>query len=116
MCEKTYFRQAIDDDAAGVGTLRRFEYTARRLAQLKVGRIQQALPLTFVKETLGRYKLEHVDGTRDGPAMGGRCLTQLLRGFWPKALFGVAGLDDILSGGLARNHLYLVEGTLLRLS
>ena len=23
---------------------------------------------------------------------------------------GVAGLDDILGGGLARNHLYLVEG------
>ena len=28
----------------------------------------------------------------------------------PKALFGVPGLDDILSGGLARNRLYLVEG------
>jgi circadian clock protein KaiC len=28
----------------------------------------------------------------------------------PKALFGVPGLDDILSGGLARNRLYLLEG------
>ena len=28
----------------------------------------------------------------------------------PKALFGISGLDDILSGGLARNRLYLVEG------
>src|SRR5437868_14308526 len=28
----------------------------------------------------------------------------------PKALFGVPGLDDVLSGGLARNHLYLLEG------
>ena len=28
----------------------------------------------------------------------------------PKALFGIPGLDDILSGGLARNRLYLVEG------
>jgi circadian clock protein KaiC len=28
----------------------------------------------------------------------------------PKALFGVAGLDDVLSGGLARNRLYLLEG------
>jgi circadian clock protein KaiC len=28
----------------------------------------------------------------------------------PKALFGVPGLDDVLSGGLARNRLYLVEG------
>jgi circadian clock protein KaiC len=27
-----------------------------------------------------------------------------------KALFGVAGLDDILSGGLARNRIYLIEG------
>ena len=28
----------------------------------------------------------------------------------PKALFGVPGLDDVLSGGLTRNRLYLVEG------
>lgn len=28
----------------------------------------------------------------------------------PKALFGVPGLDDILSGGLARNRVYLLEG------
>lgn len=28
----------------------------------------------------------------------------------PKALFGVPGLDEILSGGLARNRLYLLEG------
>lgn len=28
----------------------------------------------------------------------------------PKALFGAAGLDDILSGGLTRNRLYLAEG------
>jgi predicted ATP-dependent serine protease len=28
----------------------------------------------------------------------------------PKALFGISGLDDILSGGLARNRLYLLEG------
>src|SRR6185437_5657863 len=29
----------------------------------------------------------------------------------PKALFGVTGLDEVLSGGLARNRLYLLEGT-----
>ena len=31
---------------------------------------------------------------------------------WSVELFatGVAGLDDILGGGLARNHLYLIEG------
>ena len=29
----------------------------------------------------------------------------------PKALFGVSGLDDILCGGLARNRLYLLEGS-----
>ena len=30
----------------------------------------------------------------------------------PAELFatGIAGLDDILGGGLARNHLYLIEG------
>src|SRR3984957_3983136 len=28
----------------------------------------------------------------------------------PKALFGIAGLDDILSGGLTRNRIYLLEG------
>jgi circadian clock protein KaiC len=27
-----------------------------------------------------------------------------------KALFGLSGLDDILGGGLARKHLYLLEG------
>jgi len=34
----------------------------------------------------------------------------MITGRAPKALFGVPGLDDILSGGLARNRLYLVEG------
>jgi len=29
----------------------------------------------------------------------------------PRATTGVAGLDDILDGGLARNRLYLLEGT-----
>jgi circadian clock protein KaiC len=31
---------------------------------------------------------------------------------WPVELLatGVAGLDDILGGGLARNHFYLIEG------
>lgn len=29
----------------------------------------------------------------------------------PKALLGIHGLDDVLSGGLTRNRLYLVEGT-----
>ena len=28
----------------------------------------------------------------------------------PKALFGVTGLDEVLSGGVARNRLYLLEG------
>jgi len=29
----------------------------------------------------------------------------------PKAPFGVTGLDEVLGGGLARNRLYLLEGT-----
>ena len=29
---------------------------------------------------------------------------------WGKAKFGIAGLDDVLNGGIERNRLYLVEG------
>jgi circadian clock protein KaiC len=31
--------------------------------------------------------------------------------FLPKASTGVAGLDDVLKGGLARNRLHLLEGS-----
>ena len=53
--------QAVEHDARGLGALDRLEDQLGGLAELEVGRIEQALLLVVVEQALGRHQLEDLD-------------------------------------------------------
>ncbi len=67
--EQTDFGQAVEHHARRLDRLERLEDALGRLAQLKVGRIEQALLLVLVEQALRRDQFEHLEGLRKAPAV-----------------------------------------------
>ena len=79
--EQPDFRQAVDDDAIGLVLLDRLEDALGGLAELEVGRIEQALLLVLVEQAFRRHQLVDGVGLGERPAVGGGAFAQLRLGF-----------------------------------
>src|SRR6185312_1525670 len=75
--EQADFREAVDHHPARPDALEGPEDRLRHLAELEVGRIQQALLLVGVEEAFGRHELEHLDAVAEGPAVRRGAVAQL---------------------------------------
>ena len=79
--QQTDFREAVDDDALRLYPLDAVEDALYGLAELEIGRIQQALVLVGIEHALRRHQLENLDLRPDRPAMRPRAVAQLVLGF-----------------------------------
>ena len=77
--EQADLREAVEHDALRLDPLDRLEDALGRLAELEVGRIEQALLLLLVEQALRRHQLVDVIRRR-GPAVRLGALAQLLLG------------------------------------
>ena len=78
--QQTDFRETVDDDPLRLYPLDAVENALHGLAELEIGRIQQALVLIGIEHTLRRHQLENLDLRPDRPAMGPRAVTQFVFG------------------------------------
>src|SRR5207253_3689125 len=79
--KQTDFGQAVDDDPGRLDLLDRLEDSLGRLAELEVGRIEEALLLVLVEEAFGRDQLEHRQRVVELPPMRQSADAKLLLGF-----------------------------------
>ena len=67
--EQADLRQRVEHDALRLAALERLEDQLGGLAELEIGRIEQALLLIRIEQALGRHQLEDLDFVTDRPAM-----------------------------------------------
>ena len=75
--QKADLRQAVDHDADRLRPVDGLEHGLGGLAELEIGRVEQALLVLVVEQALRRHELEHVNAVAEGPAMRRRAVAQL---------------------------------------